>query len=321
MTLTPNKIYNDLVSNKIEKFTAFELLISILENEENDKIRLDSLIYLEKIELINNTLFKILENLLISDYNSEIRNFAAYFIRKKFLSRAITPFKWAMNHETDFNCLITVIKSLEKIDSDESKTILFQKVKKIIKMKYLNKAKKIENKKHTKVLKSLIKEKKYIDFTHLELADILINFYIIYSLINKFPNVYYRLNSHNGLIEELDLSDIMEYEVRGTPWGWKNNIKTLSQIAGLNYLTNLKKLDLSNNQIENLEGLNTLLNLTQLIISNNKISNIKNINHLKKLPNLEYLDLRGNKIVQNITKNNFSSKMTVLLSDSYIKIK
>ena len=58
MTLTPNKIYNDLVSNKIEKFTAFELLISILENEENDKIRLDSLIYLEKIELINNTLFK-----------------------------------------------------------------------------------------------------------------------------------------------------------------------------------------------------------------------------------------------------------------------
>ena len=188
-------------------------------------------------------------------------------------------------------------------------------------MKYLNKAKKMENKKYKRVLKSLIKKKNYENFTHIELADILINFYIIYNLVSKFPNVYYNLNSHNGLIEDLDLSDILQYEVRGTPWGWKNNIKNLSEIAGLNYLENLKKLDLSNNLIENLEGLDTLINLTQLIIANNKIGNINNLNYLKKMPNLEYLDLRGNEIVQNLTKNDFSPKIKLLLKDSYIKIK
>ncbi len=318
MNLTPDKIFELFTNNNINKFTAYEHLISFIENSENENLRIDAIIILDKIGIYNNKLFTILENILISDSNKNIRNIAAKFIDRRFLNKALTPLKWVINHESDFTCLITIINILKKINNHESKLILFNEVKKITNLKYINKERRIENKRFKKVIKKLLKIKKFEDFTNEELSELLINFSIIKNLTKLYPNAFYELDSQNGLVKELDLSDFLEYEVKGTPWGWKNDIKSLSEVIGLKYLHNLKKIDLSNNQIENVKDLVNLEKLTHLILTNNKISELKNLEYIKKLPNLEYLDLRYNDIAKKINPNDFNQNIRVLLNDYLI---
>ncbi|MFX1380213.1 MAG: leucine-rich repeat domain-containing protein [Promethearchaeota archaeon] len=321
MSLTPDEIYEDLRKSKINKNTAYDLLTSLIEISENENIRLNAITNLEKIEIISDELFSFLENLLISDSNSKIRKAATKFLKHKFLKKAINPLKWAMQNETDFECLVTIVQSLEKINTDQSKSILINELKKILTTKYLNKEKRIKNKKFKKIIKKFIKTKKVTEFTHTELAEILINYLSVNHLIDQFPNVYYEINPQNGLIEELDLSDYLEYEVKGTPFGWKNNIQSISEIRGLKYLKYLKKIDLSNNNIENVKQLPNLKDLTHLILTNNNISEIENLNYIKSLPHLEYLDLRGNELGKKISIKEFDPKIKVLLKESYLKIK
>lgn len=318
MVLTPEEIFEELKKNRINKFTAYDLLTSLVENSKSENIRVESIRSLEKIGLYSDKLFIVLENLLISDSNRKIRKAAAEFLKNRYLEKAIRPFKWAIKHENDYECLITIIQALEKINNDESKLILVNETKRIIKTKYLNKEKKIENKKFKKIIKKLIKSKKYDLFTHNELSEILINYITIINLTKQYPNVYYELDPQNGLINELDLSDFLEFEVKGTPFGWKNNIKSTSEIIGLNYLHNLKKIDLSNNQIEDVKELVNFDNLTHLILTNNKISELENLEYIKALRNLEYLDLRYNDIVKKINPNEFDKNIRVLLKDYLI---
>ena len=321
MNLSPKKVLEQFERNEINNSIAFDQLISFVENSENEHIREEATQILDRIGIFSEKLFGILENILISDTNRKIRNIALKFLERRFLNKALTPLKWAINHENDYECLITIIESLKKVNSEESKLILFNEAKKIMKTKYLNKEKRIENKKFKKVLKKLLKTKKYEFFTHKELSQILINFITIANLTKQYPNVFYEINSENGLLKELDLSDYLEFEVKGMPFGWKNNIKSISEIVGLKYLKYLKKIDLSNNQIEIFKELVNLENLTHLILTNNKISELENLENIKKLPNLEYLDLRNNDIVKKIHSNEFNPRIRVLLKDSYIKIK
>lgn len=322
MILTPEKICEEFENNNLDKHTAFDLLISLIENSEDENVRVKSIKSLEKIGILNSKTFTILENVLISDSNGNIRNAAAKVIEKKFSNeKALVPLKWAINHESNYECLITIIRTLEKINNKEAKAILIEQLKKIRKTKYLNKVKNIQNKRFKKTLKGLFRERKYEDLTHKESGEILINYLTIRHLIEQFPNVYYEIDPQIALIKELDLSNYMEYEVRGTPWGSKNNIKTLSDITGLFNLNNLKKIDLSDNQINSIKELNQLVNLRHVVLTNNKISDLENINYLRNLPNLEYLDLRGNEIAKKIRLNEFNPKIRVILNDSYIKIK
>jgi len=318
MVLTPKRIYEEIGNSNINKFRAYDLLTSFIENSENEEIRVDSIRYLEKIGVLDEKLFNFLENILISDSNREIRIIAAEFLKNKFLEKSINPFKWVIKHETDYECIIIAIKSLKKINSSETKLLLFIQLKSIIKTKYINEQKKIENKKFKRIVKKLVKSKKYDRFTHKELSDILINYIVIKNLIKQYPNVYYELNPQSGLIEELDLSDFLEYEVKGVQFGWNNNITSISEIYGLKYLNNLKKIDLSNNQIENIMDLANFKNLTHLILTNNKISKLENVEIIKSLPNLVYLDLRYNDITKKINPKEFDNNIRVLLKDYFI---
>jgi Leucine-rich repeat (LRR) protein len=67
----------------------------------------------------------------------------------------------------------------------------------------------------------------------------------------------------------------------------------ISEIKGLESLTNLKELVLSQNQITELKGLNQLKNLQKLNLKGNQIKEIKG---LENLTNLEILSLNGNQI-------------------------
>jgi Leucine-rich repeat (LRR) protein len=64
----------------------------------------------------------------------------------------------------------------------------------------------------------------------------------------------------------------------------------------------LKKLDLSDNNIENIKELLYCKNLTSLILKNNHLEDPQNIEYLKKMKNLKYINLKGNKLADKINR-------------------
>jgi Leucine-rich repeat (LRR) protein len=316
MELNPNSIYEDYINKRIDESTAVSLLTSIIDNYDNIEIRKKSITVLSKMELIHENLFYTFENLLLSDSSEIIREVAAIYISEHHLENSLAVFKWAIQHEKSYQCLLIIIKALVKINSKESNKVLVEQVKKIRKSQYINYEKRYENKKYKELLKPLIKKNKITKFSPEQLGDILINFFTIKHLIEELPNVYFELNSSNLLIEKLDISDYLEFEVKGTPWGWKNNIESLSKLKGLKNLFGLKELNLANNQIRDLKYLVEIINLKYLDLSNNKISDPQNIEYLRQLPQLEFIDLRGNEIANTIRSTDFSSKIMVLIEST-----
>lgn len=74
-----------------------------------------------------------------------------------------------------------------------------------------------------------------------------------------------------------------------------SNTKSLQSVEGVEEMTKLTYLDLSDNGIVNIDGLNNLLNLNTLILSNNEITFFPSINNLEYL---ETLDVSNNNIIQ-----------------------
>jgi len=77
MPLTPKAIYEDLKNKDLDYTSALELLITLIDNTDNVDTRLESIRILEKIQAKDDKVYKLLENLLISDSNEYIRNLAA----------------------------------------------------------------------------------------------------------------------------------------------------------------------------------------------------------------------------------------------------
>jgi len=314
MDVNPQTILKDYNNKCIDKSTAIKLLTSGIENYNEEKFRLEAISILSALKIKTKTLFEFFENLILSDSSKIIRNAAAKYISANFLEISLPLYQWVIQYETSYYCLITVVNSLVKIHTNESKCILFEQVRDIRNIKSLNVDKGYGNKKYRKALKSYFKRTPINKLSHKQLGAILINFLTVKNLIEEIPNVYFELDDKRLLIEKLDLSDYLEFEVKGTPWGWKNNIRSLSQITGLSNLKHLKSLDLSNNQIGDLEGINELKNLTHLVLHNNQINDLKNLEYINQLSNLQFLDLRGNGISKDVTNEIFNPNCRVLLN-------
>jgi Leucine-rich repeat (LRR) protein len=162
-------------------------------------------------------------------------------------------------------------------------------------------------------MKKVLKNTSIERFSVNELAELLINYKTIAFLALSYPNFYFDLDLSTGLVSDVDLADYLQFEVKGTPFGWKNNIESISDIKGLANLKHIRTLDLSNNLIEELIGLSGFKNLETIILANNKISDPKNVQYLNALPKLRYIDLSGNKIVNSITRQDFVHGPKVIL--------
>ena len=313
MEQSPKKIYDNFLDKNLDKRTAVDLLISIIENSDNDVERIKSIESLKKIGDNSDKIYKILENLLLADANEKVRNVAIEAIRELFINQALAPMKWTIKYESNYDCLVNIIETLVRINSLESKSILINEIQKISKIKYLAKAKRIDNKKFKKSLKSLLKSKKFESYSHDQLADIIINFKTISELTKKFYSVYFELE--NSLVIKIDLADV-EYEVRGWKADYKNNIKDISEITGLKHLKYLTHLNISNNQLISIHELIYLKNLTHLYLSNNIIKDMKNMEYIKQMINLKYVDLAHNPIASYITSQDFEN-IEVTLAKPY----
>jgi len=306
MASSPRKIYEEFLDKSLDKNSAVLLLISLIENVDDNEVRFDSINILRKIEALDDRVFKLLENLLVSDSNEKIRNAACLYIQNHFLYKASAPMKWAIQHETDYHCIINIIKTLSMINDAESKSILIDELNKIKIRKFIDERKKYDNEKFKQSLRDLLKIKKLEDFNTIELADIIINYKTISAIIKKFFKVYFEWE--NAVIVWLDLSEL-GWNADRTQYASK--ITNISEIIGLKYLKSIKKLNLSNNKLSSIKELTILKNLTHLGLTNNEIVDRNNIMYLKQLSNLIYADLSDNNIAYKIDKNDFG--------DTYIK--
>ncbi len=128
--LTPREIYNEFQNKIIDKKSASEVLINLVENSQDDNLREESINYIKKIGLKNQSIFEFLENLFISDLNEHIRNAAFNAIKKNFKDKAIKPALYAISKEESFSILIPVIEFLiENFNPLLCKDLLIKKIK------------------------------------------------------------------------------------------------------------------------------------------------------------------------------------------------
>ena len=226
MDLKPIEIYEDYKSSRINKKKAIDLLITIIENMESNVIRKESLEFLSKIDLKHNEIFNILENILVSDSDKDLRYSAAKIIGSKFLKKSLVPFLWALKYESSYNTLITVIKSLEEISEDKFDSIL------------INEMKKIENDKFNPNEIPLFVENDQEQLSHKDIAEILLNSITVKSLKNKFDKIKFKIE--DGLVVELDFSNVDNQIIN---WKDREALQDPADIAGIPNLKFLKKIE------------------------------------------------------------------------------
>ena len=117
--LMPLKIFNDFQNGELDKATAIHYLKTIIENESADDKRLESLKLLNKIDCNSDEIFKILENLLVSDTNEQIRIETAVQIITNYPDKSEKIIHHCLRHETSIPCLSTIYKTLQKIKNSK----------------------------------------------------------------------------------------------------------------------------------------------------------------------------------------------------------
>ena len=291
MELTPSKIYEEYFKNNLDKQSAAKLLISLIDNCESDKVRVESIQALEKIKIDDNKSFRFLENLLISDSSERVRNSAALILKNLYINRALEPMKWALIHEQSPSCLNTIYLALIKIIKnlvENNQQILYSEVKKI------------REKEFRICLEQLSKVKSIEYLTNKELAETLVNYFTFLLLKKLYWRIKFKIE--NCKFIELDfifkgLTKIPE------PIKYLSSLKTLifryNQLTTLpewiGGLSSLESLNLNVNNIKMLpETIGSLTSLKELFLWKNELRELpKRICFLSKL---EIINLRLNQI-------------------------
>ena len=126
--LTPREIYSEFQNKIINKRSASEVLINLVENSKDEDLREESINYIKKIGLKNQSIFEFLENLFISDYSESIRRAAFKAIERNFEEKAAKPALYAVFKEKGL-ILIPVIDFIEHFNPFLCKDVLIQKIK------------------------------------------------------------------------------------------------------------------------------------------------------------------------------------------------
>lgn len=270
----PKKIYEDLKNGDLDKDSATDLLIFLIENADSTETRLKSINTLQKIGSRNEKTFNILENLLISDTDEEIRNSAAKTLLELYQEKALSPLKWALEHERSFQFLLNIVSNITRINTDDAKSALIEKIKKF-------------DYRFNKSLAPFFKTKEIHSFDANLLAEIINGYIVIKFFEDILKEVNYQVE--NGLVTELNLSFTSEKNS-----GWKI-LRNLSKFISI--LNHLKKLELRSNQIGRFpNSILSLNSLSYLDLSHNNLNKLPDGIH--SLNSLEYLNLRYNNLTE-----------------------
>ena len=276
MKLTPNKIYDNHINNHLEKSTAFEQLASLIENSDDVDVRLESIKIISVLNIISDEAFRLLENLLISDNNEDVRIAAAEILRIHFIEKAFEPMKWALQYEISERCmyyiissLITLVRSLGKRNDLDSRAIL------------INEINKTPHKEFRIGFQDLCRKRNIDTITNRELAEILLDSFIIFHL-EKYTNKQYS--------EMVVLKNCKTHELN-------LNTSNLTELPpSIGFLNSLKKLSLWINRLKTIP--NSIGSLSSLEYLNLRVNYLRNLpNSIGNLKSLKELDLFANRLI------------------------
>jgi Leucine-rich repeat (LRR) protein len=97
--LNPRNIYQNYIKNNINRAEVIKILSSYIENSYKLNLRVESLKVLNQVAGKNNDVFKILETILISDENEELRVLALKSLIRNYLDESIESLKWTILNE------------------------------------------------------------------------------------------------------------------------------------------------------------------------------------------------------------------------------
>lgn len=306
-SLTPEKIWKGFLTGDLSKENAVKMLISLIEGSEDSEIRVDSVKTLEKINFQTESIFKILENYLISDESAVVRASVANYIIQIYPEDSLSALKWVVQHEKSPLVLKIFFDSKKKFDnpqflqikeelinwneqyaakigvvSQESKFFLdlealFAKDKRTYEVdpyfyKNFEKLSNVKNGEPWLVIRN--KRVEILNFNYYNWKWVKENSDIVNSLYKfKYLDVYFNsLNKYN-IIDE-DFFEIPE---------------------SIGNLTYIKKLTLARNRLQKIpESIGSLKSLKELDLSYNNFHEIPQI--IEALNSLEKLNLKGNQI-------------------------
>jgi hypothetical protein len=117
MELSPSKLYLEVVNNRLNKNSAVDLLIALIEGSDNSDIRAESLEIVKKINLNNDKVYRLIENCFISDENSIIRCVAADILFNNLSkAKSFLPLKWASLNESSALVIKKLIDLFSSVD-------------------------------------------------------------------------------------------------------------------------------------------------------------------------------------------------------------
>jgi hypothetical protein len=274
--LTPEGIYDQVISKVISKDEAIGRLISLFEGSDDVGLRAKSLETLDKIVFEKDDIFKFLESCLISDGDWIVRATAAEILIKTFPIKSETPIRWAIDNDKSYPCVFRIFRALKNINNGDNAEILS-----FIEDKFF--------KKH-QVQFDLDRNEMII----LGMLDLIRNDPEVVGEIK--PDFNFKVEE--GHIVELNIEGF-QYEVfEGLEMFPKlKSLEIMGEklkiVKNLETLTNLKSLYIYDAKIENVKMFKNLENLEELGLYNNKISDTKGI---ENLTNLKRLDLGCNPI-------------------------
>jgi len=311
-SLSPEMIYNQFLAGDVKKKKAINLLMLLLEISEVATIRSQSINLLEKVGIMNNGGFKVLENCLISDENATVRASALNLILNRYLDKSLTLLGWVIEHEKSplilkkiFDCFDNYsnkkfIQIKEKIRNWDKKFssligIVPEEVRFFLDIEALF-ARDKENYeiepasyKHFEVLSDVKGGEPWllIKREHVEVLN-----------FNYFNWMYIKENQE--IVKSLlKLNDLNIYFKTINKYTF--NKKNPEIPASIGKLTNLRKLILKRNDIQIIPtSIRRLVLLKELNLSCNNLSEIPQM--LEFLNSLEILNLKHNK-VQNIPES------------------
>ena len=308
--LNPEIIYNEYVQGILDKESAINILISLVENNTDITVRLKCIDYLGFIYKNEDTIFKFLENLLTTEVSDNIKTAALRIIFQSFLEENKNLLKWSIKNNCSPEYLADILNIFKDNDEIACRRILINGFKSLISNKVQIKKKDNDYLKYyVENLENLFKKKLFESFTFEELREIFINFsFIIYNdEIYGLSYKQFEYDLRDGLIRGLEFSN--------------QRIKKITDIEGILNLKRLESLNLSSNQIKKIEYLENFPNLKSLYLGEldgggNQITEIEGLDSLKKL---EYLDLSWNSISEIKNLENLENLIHLSLGGNQIK--
>ncbi|MFX1588979.1 MAG: hypothetical protein ACFFC1_12545, partial [Promethearchaeota archaeon] len=112
--LNPRAIYENYLGSNITKTELINLLSSYIENSHDLNLRRESLNILNIFQEKSKEIFNILETVLISDENEELRVLAMESLIKNYFEESVESLKWTILNDKS----PMVLKILKKISEN-----------------------------------------------------------------------------------------------------------------------------------------------------------------------------------------------------------